>query len=106
MAVAAGVDGGPQCASVLNVDYGKGTNWMSKNCAGHGSKDANAACCCKACTAQEGCVAGLLYNKVCYFKNATMVNEPSDPSRVLTVTTCNAMLHNLPPESTESPHTF
>jgi len=69
-------DSGAQCTTIENVDYGKGTNWLSKDCAGHGSKAANAACCCAACTAQAGCVAGLLYNRVCFLKNATMTATP------------------------------
>ena len=76
VAAAAASPAPAQCTPIVDVDYGKGTNWLSKDCSGHGSKAANAACCCDACTEQTGCLVGLLYNKICYFKNATMVKTP------------------------------
>ena len=63
-------------ATIQDVDYGRGTFWLSVPCGGHGSKAANAACCCDACTKQAGCMCGVIVNKVCYLKNATQVKSP------------------------------
>jgi hypothetical protein len=56
------------CASIKNVDYGKGEFWLSPK-----AKDAGE--CCDECAKQEGCVVGVLYAGVCYMKNATMATK-------------------------------
>ena len=65
-----GGGGPPGCTPFSGVDYAQGSLWV----------DAPAVTpddCCTACTAQPGCLAGVLYEGVCYMKNATMVAKPS-----------------------------
>jgi beta-mannosidase len=58
------------CQTVADVDYGKGQIWVDAP-----ANDLQG--CCDACTAQPGCLAGVLYQGVCYMKNASMVALPS-----------------------------
>ena len=58
------------CQAVSGVDYGHGDLWIQVNAE-------DAAGCCDACTAQAGCVAGVLFAGVCYLKNASMAARPS-----------------------------
>lgn len=58
------------CTPYANADYAQGAIWVDAPAADLGA-------CCDACTAQAGCVAGVLYQNVCYMKNASMVQQPS-----------------------------
>ena len=77
VATAASTDSGAKCTAIQDVDYGRGTKWLSKPCGGHGSIAANLACCCEFCAKQQGCVAGVIFQKTCYLKNSTQVKSPA-----------------------------
>ena len=58
------------CTPYSDADYANGAIWVDAPAADLGA-------CCDACTAQAGCVAGVLFQGTCYMKNASMVALPS-----------------------------